>query len=69
MEILTPPTPTALLFLAVQAITMHMVSYGERADMQVLVAKDIIPDPQVLVRCFEEALLEMKDAAAAASKT
>ncbi|KAL2477273.1 O-acyltransferase (WSD1-like) family protein [Forsythia ovata] len=51
------------------AITMHMVSYGERADMQVLVAKDLIPDPQVLVKCFEDALLEMKDAAEAATKT
>ncbi|XP_042497048.1 wax ester synthase/diacylglycerol acyltransferase 11-like isoform X2 [Macadamia integrifolia] len=46
------------------AITMHMVSYAGRAEMQILVAKDIIPDPKVLAKCFEDALLEMKDAAA-----
>ncbi|XAR72914.1 hypothetical protein NMG60_11019720 [Bertholletia excelsa] len=47
------------------AITMHMVSYAGRADMQILVAKEIIPDPQVLAKCFEDALLEMKEAALA----
>ncbi|PIA46199.1 hypothetical protein AQUCO_01500012v1 [Aquilegia coerulea] len=47
------------------AITMHMVSYDGNAYMQILVAKDIIPDPQVLVRCFQDALLEMKNAATA----
>ncbi|KAK3018577.1 hypothetical protein RJ639_004302 [Escallonia herrerae] len=51
------------------AITMHMMSYAGRADMQILVAKDIIPDPQVLAKCFEDALLEMKVAAKAAMKT
>ncbi|KAH7833167.1 hypothetical protein Vadar_003628 [Vaccinium darrowii] len=45
------------------AITMHMLSYGGRADMQILVAKDIIPDPQILAKCFEDALLQMKEAA------
>ncbi|KAH7834424.1 hypothetical protein Vadar_015881 [Vaccinium darrowii] len=45
------------------AITMHMLTYGDRADMQILVAKDIIPDPQVLAKCFEDALLQMKEAA------
>ncbi|KAF9623065.1 hypothetical protein IFM89_036201 [Coptis chinensis] len=45
------------------AITMHMVSYAGNADMQILVAKEIIPDPQVLAKCFQDALLEMKDAA------
>ncbi|XAR59436.1 hypothetical protein NMG60_11015275 [Bertholletia excelsa] len=49
------------------AITMHMVSYAGRADMQILVAKDIIPDPEVLAKCFEDALLEMKEAAKAAT--
>lgn len=43
---------------------MHMVSYAGRADMQILVAKDIIPDPDFLAKCFEDALLEMKAAAA-----
>ncbi|KAL3722378.1 hypothetical protein ACJRO7_034709 [Eucalyptus globulus] len=45
------------------ALTMHMVSYAGRADMQILVAKDIIPDPDFLAKCFEDALLEMKAAA------
>lgn len=50
------------------AITMHMVSYAGRADMQILVAKDIIPDPKVLAKCFQDALLEMKEAAQAVAK-
>nr|XP_043621965.1 wax ester synthase/diacylglycerol acyltransferase 5-like [Erigeron canadensis] len=45
------------------AITMHMVSYAGKADMQILVAKDLIPDPENLAKCFEDALLEMKEAA------
>ncbi|CAI9260070.1 unnamed protein product [Lactuca saligna] len=45
------------------AITMHMVSYAGKADMQILVAKDIIPYPEKLAKCFEDALLEMKEAA------
>lgn len=55
--------------LVMQALTMHMLSYVGRADMQILVAKDIIPDPEFLAKCFEEALLEMKEAAAAANKS
>lgn len=47
---------------------MHMVSYAGRADMQILVAKDIIPDPEFLAKCFEEALLQMKEAAEAVVK-
>ncbi|MED6135758.1 hypothetical protein PIB30_049648 [Stylosanthes scabra] len=43
------------------ALTLHMVSYDGRADMQVQVAKDIIPDPEFLAKCFEDALLEMKE--------
>uniref|UniRef100_A0A6P4ACR1 O-acyltransferase WSD1-like isoform X2 n=1 Tax=Ziziphus jujuba TaxID=326968 RepID=A0A6P4ACR1_ZIZJJ len=50
------------------ALTMHMVSYAGRADMQILVAKDIIPDPEFLAKCFEEALLQMKEAAEAVVK-
>ncbi|KAH7836122.1 hypothetical protein Vadar_032934 [Vaccinium darrowii] len=46
------------------AISMNILSYGGSADMQILVAKDIIPDPQVLAKCFEDALLQMKEAAA-----
>ncbi|XP_057963651.1 wax ester synthase/diacylglycerol acyltransferase 11-like [Malania oleifera] len=49
------------------AITMHMLSYAGRADMQILVAKDIIPEPQYLAACFEEALLEMKEAVTTAA--
>lgn len=37
-----------------------MVSYAGRADMQIQVAKEIIPDPVFLAKCFEDALLEMK---------
>lgn len=44
-----------------------MVSYAGMADMQVQVAKDIIPDPEFLAKCFEDALLEMKDHAMAKS--
>ncbi|KAI3878643.1 hypothetical protein MKW92_041503 [Papaver armeniacum] len=43
------------------ALTMHMVSYSGKAEMQILVAKDIIPDPRFLAKCFEDALLEMKE--------
>lgn len=52
-----------------QAITLHMMSYAGRADMQILVAKDIIPDPGVLAKCFEDALLEMKAAAEVPSRS
>ncbi|XP_048433417.1 wax ester synthase/diacylglycerol acyltransferase 6-like isoform X2 [Pyrus x bretschneideri] len=52
-----------------QALVMHMVSYVERADLQILVTKDIIPDPAFLAKCFEEALLDMKEAAAAIGRT
>ncbi|KAI3956416.1 hypothetical protein MKX01_016829 [Papaver californicum] len=51
------------------ALTMHMVSYAGKAEMQILVAKDIIPDPQFLAKCFEDALLEMKEASAASVYT
>ncbi|XP_065871396.1 wax ester synthase/diacylglycerol acyltransferase 5-like [Euphorbia lathyris] len=46
-----------------QGVAMHMVSYAGRADMQIVVAKDIVPDPQFLAKCFEDSLLEMKEAA------
>lgn len=48
---------------------MHMVSYGGVADLQILAAKDIIPDPKVLAKCFEDALLEMKKIAEASSES
>ncbi|KDP25010.1 hypothetical protein JCGZ_23993 [Jatropha curcas] len=48
-----------------QAVAMHMVSYAGRADMQIVVAKDIIPDPEFLAKCFEDSLLDMKEAALA----
>ncbi|GLU09226.1 hypothetical protein SLE2022_260980 [Rubroshorea leprosula] len=50
------------------ALTMHMMSYAGRADMQLLVAKDIIPDPEFLAKCFEDALIEMKEATLATVK-
>ncbi|XP_026395755.1 O-acyltransferase WSD1-like [Papaver somniferum] len=43
------------------------ISYFGKAEMNILVARDIIPDPQFLAKCFEDALLEMKDASTAAS--
>ncbi|MFQ6662298.1 hypothetical protein Gotur_030165 [Gossypium turneri] len=47
---------------------MHMLSYAGRVEMQLLVAKDIIPDPEFLAKCFQDALLEMKTAAIATNK-
>ncbi|KAI3897411.1 hypothetical protein MKX03_025429 [Papaver bracteatum] len=49
------------------ALTMHMISYFGKAEMNILVAKDIIPDPQFLAKCFEDALLEMKESSTAVS--
>ncbi|WCJ41961.1 O-acyltransferase (WSD1-like) family protein [Euphorbia peplus] len=51
-----------------QGISMHMVSYAGRADMQIVVAKDIVPDPQFLAKCFEDSLLEMKKAVKTSDK-
>lgn len=51
----------------VQAMTMHMVSYANVADLQILVAKELIPDPKLLAKCFEDALLQLKVAAADAT--
>lgn len=48
---------------------MHMVSYAGMAELQILVAKEIIPDPKILAKFFEEALLEMKEAAETATKS
>ncbi|KAD6795293.1 hypothetical protein E3N88_06189 [Mikania micrantha] len=45
------------------AITMHMMSYAGTAYMQILVAKDLVHDPEVLAKCLEDAMLEMKEAA------
>ncbi|XP_047970267.1 wax ester synthase/diacylglycerol acyltransferase 5-like [Salvia hispanica] len=49
------------------AITMHMVSYAGMVELQIQVAKDIIPDPKTLAKCFEDALREMKEAVEAAN--
>lgn len=46
-----------------QAITLHMVSYMGKACLQILVARDVIPDPELLAKCFEDSLKELKDAA------
>ncbi|CAK8536588.1 unnamed protein product [Lathyrus sativus] len=43
------------------ALVLLMLSYAGKADMQVQVAKDIIPDPEFLAKCFEDALLELKE--------
>uniref|UniRef100_A0A7N0VAD1 O-acyltransferase WSD1 C-terminal domain-containing protein n=1 Tax=Kalanchoe fedtschenkoi TaxID=63787 RepID=A0A7N0VAD1_KALFE len=47
-----------------QAMTIHMVSYAGKAVMQILTAENLIPDPHVLAKCFEEALRNMKKRAA-----
>ncbi|KAL3618816.1 hypothetical protein CASFOL_037339 [Castilleja foliolosa] len=51
------------------AITMHMVSCEGITDLQILAAKEIIPDPKVLAKCFEDALNEMKKIAEDPSKS
>lgn len=48
---------------------MHMVSYAGMAELQILVAKDAIPDPKTLARFFEDSLREMKEAAEAATES
>lgn len=45
-----------------QAISLHMISYSGIAKFQIMVAKDVIPDPEVLAQCFEDSLMELKDA-------
>uniref|UniRef100_A0A803LGY5 O-acyltransferase WSD1 C-terminal domain-containing protein n=1 Tax=Chenopodium quinoa TaxID=63459 RepID=A0A803LGY5_CHEQI len=45
------------------AFTLHMVSYAGKADLQIQVAKEVIPDPEFLATCIENALLEAKEAA------
>ncbi|CAO2813943.1 unnamed protein product [Amaranthus hypochondriacus] len=45
------------------ALVMHMVSYAGMANLQIQVAKDIIPDPRFLAKCFEDALVDMKNVA------
>ena len=40
---------------------MYMVSYAGKADLQVMVAKDIISDSRFLVECFKESLREMEN--------
>ncbi|KAI7728502.1 hypothetical protein M8C21_016549, partial [Ambrosia artemisiifolia] len=51
------------LMTRIKAITMHMLSYAGTAYMQILVAKDLVHDPEVLAKCLEDAMLEMKEAA------
>ncbi|KAK9667143.1 hypothetical protein RND81_14G236100 [Saponaria officinalis] len=41
-------------------ITISMVSYAGRVDVQVMVAKEVISNPHLLIKCFHESLLEMK---------
>lgn len=55
--------------MIMQAITMHMVSYEGIAYLQILVAKEVIPNPKVLAKCFEDALQDMKEAALAANQS
>ena len=43
-----------------QALTIHMISYKGKIDMQIIVAKDIIQDLDALAKCMEDSLDEMK---------
>ncbi|KAL2939369.1 O-acyltransferase WSD1, partial [Bienertia sinuspersici] len=43
------------------AITIYMVSYAGKASLQVLVAKDIIPDPEILVNYFQESFMDIRN--------
>ncbi|XP_021753331.1 O-acyltransferase WSD1-like isoform X3 [Chenopodium quinoa] len=42
------------------AITMLLVSYAEKVNLQVMIAKDIIPDPELIVKCFQDSFQEMR---------
>uniref|UniRef100_A0A7N1A581 Diacylglycerol O-acyltransferase n=1 Tax=Kalanchoe fedtschenkoi TaxID=63787 RepID=A0A7N1A581_KALFE len=68
MDILSPNATKEGQRITVVAITIHMLSYAGKAEMQILVAKDIIPDPDVLARCFEDALQRMKKSAITTSE-
>lgn len=46
-----------------QALEIHMLTYDQKAFLNVLVAADIIPDPELLCIYFQEALQEMKSKA------
>ncbi|XP_078443075.1 wax ester synthase/diacylglycerol acyltransferase 5-like [Wolffia australiana] len=41
------------------ALTLHLISYNGKADLQILLAKDIIHDMETLAKCFEDAFKEM----------
>ncbi|XP_078443118.1 wax ester synthase/diacylglycerol acyltransferase 2-like [Wolffia australiana] len=41
-------------------IDVHMISYDGKAFLQILVAEEVIPDPELLCICIQEALQEMK---------
>ncbi|KAK6942787.1 O-acyltransferase WSD1, C-terminal [Dillenia turbinata] len=43
------------------ALQVNMISNAGRAGLQIMVAKDIIPDLEYLTKCFEDSLMEMKD--------
>eukprot|EP00249_Psilotum_nudum_P021856 c28283_g1_i2 orf=60-1580(+) len=46
-----------------QALTIHMISYMTDVKLGIIVSKNYIPDPEILSRCFVEALRKMKHAA------
>ncbi|KAK6934060.1 O-acyltransferase WSD1, C-terminal [Dillenia turbinata] len=43
--------------------TRQLATCAGTADLQIMVAKDIIPDLGFLAKCFEELLMEMKNVA------
>ncbi|GAB4838708.1 hypothetical protein Ancab_028251 [Ancistrocladus abbreviatus] len=44
-----------------QAIAIYLLSYAGRADLQLLVAEDIVRNPEFLADCFRESLGELID--------
>ncbi|KAL9275382.1 Wax ester synthase/diacylglycerol acyltransferase 4-like protein [Drosera capensis] len=41
------------------AISIYLATYAERADVQFMLAKDIIQNPELLAKCFEDSFYEM----------
>eukprot|EP01018_Ginkgo_biloba_P037487 Gb_41484 [translate_table: standard] len=60
-QVSPPPFSCENHQLSLSSLIVHMVLYG-KARMLVSVAKDIIPDPEVLAQCFEDSLQDMKKA-------
>lgn len=51
---------TGAFLRVMQPLEIHMLTYDGKAFLNVLVAADIIHDPELLCLCFQEALRDMK---------